>query len=204
MIKRIVFIVLIIGALFYGAHYFYFANDPTGKLKDTCQIVTGALTVIALSYAFLTYEFNYKKALTDSKKNKELLTFNTASEWSKPYMLKYQIALGNFEEKYDSNSEGYTKKFYDDLMKDENVREAFACIFNYLETVALAVSQDLVDKEYIIRFMYLIFESYYNTYKEHIVYRCQIRKVDKIWENYTDLAKDWINKKDHFKKKKYI
>ncbi len=197
MIKRLLYILLIVIILIIGSVYFYNYDEKDGRLKDTCQALTGALTVLAISYAFLTYEFNYRKSVTETKKNKELLTYNTASEWSKPHMLDYQIILDDFYQSHDSNDPDYYKKFFDDLMDQKNieVRKAFACIFNYLETISLAVRQDLVDVEFTKIFLYDIFEFYYNTYKGHIKYREEKRNVSDLWYTFTHLAQEWQEKK---------
>lgn len=196
MAKRIIAILLLVVLVAIGSNWYYQKAkadkniSETARIKDTTQLATGALVLIGLFYTFLTYEYNHRKNVSELKKSQNTLTFNTANEWNSANMLAGQLLLGNFEKRFKHLD---PEAFYN-LMHNkgnEDVRKAFASIFNYLEMTCLAIETKLVDEKFTKLFMYEVVCDYYTSYLKHVLYREQRREIVELWINFRNVAERW-------------
>jgi hypothetical protein len=187
---------ILVGIIIYVTNQFYRTQHPEITdyihLKDTIQICTGCLLVVTLFYSIMTYEYNHLKFKHDNKKAKDLLTYNTATEWHKTGMVDIQkkcVVLRTTKPAVFKNKVA----FYLFLESSSNIddKAAFASLFNYFESISIGVKQDLIDKKFIKEFFEHIFCTNHDLYISHIEYRREVKKDRSIWINYTNLVEEW-------------
>lgn len=180
--------ILIMGLGFYLRIYRHWG------FKDAAQVCTGFFIVITLFFTALNYEFSASKVKQDYKAAKELLTYNTATEWYKTPLKDYQKISIQFENKFiASNAVRTVDDFFIFITEPEQLeyKECFKGLLNSFETLAIGVYKELIDKHFMREFYRLIFESYYIDYYFFIESHRVKKDNDKIWINFTNLAEEW-------------
>ncbi|MFZ6023208.1 MAG: DUF4760 domain-containing protein [Bacteroidota bacterium] len=158
-------------------------QNPKSELKDIVSVLTGGCVILALFYSIITYEYNQRKFKHEVKTSRETLSFNVACEWYKPPMAEYMKTAAKFYLQHKQLiEETNAKKFHDELEKEENENAKIALfgILNYLESIALAVKQEIMDEDFIKGFFATVFASNYNSYLFYIEYRRKIKQNQRI------------------------
>lgn len=156
----------LVGIIIIGLWFFlYFIKH--WNAKDGAQVCTGFFIVITLLFAALNFEFSNSKMQSDYRAAKELLTFNTASEWHKAPIKDYQRISIGFENKFiSSKHKRLVADFEAFIDNSENLeyRESLKGILNYFESSSIAAHRGLIDKSFISEFFAHIYKIYYKDY----------------------------------------
>ncbi|MDB5199258.1 MAG: hypothetical protein JWO92_1221 [Chitinophagaceae bacterium] len=183
------FIVL---AIMCGGIYLY--TQKHWGFKDVAQVCTGFFIVITLFFTALNYEFSTSKMKQDYKSAKELLTYNTATEWHKSPLTEYQKTSISYEKKFIATNAVRTSKDFDLYISDPSnldFRESLKGLLNSFETLAIGVHKELIDNDFMKEFYSLIFEIYYIDYYFFIESERIKKSNSKIWIQFTNLAEEW-------------
>jgi disulfide bond formation protein DsbB len=168
-------------------------SAPPDKLKNAILVLTGGSIIIGIFFSLLNYEYNHNKSKRDIKTSKAILSFNTALEWHKPHIVEnLKITKTMYETHKHLIESNKSAEFFDILEKDEKARAALVSIFNYLECIAVGINQGIMDATFIKTFFCSLFKSYYTDYEFYISYRRKKQNNSKAWENFTNLAQDWL------------
>lgn len=189
------FFILLLGCAGIALIAINVSKDPTTTTKDLVQIVTGGVIVLTLFYHMINYENDQMKFKHDVKIFREKISFNIATEWHKIPMVDYMQTLKTFLKKCEPLlQENDAKTFHDTIENEgnEEQKKALIAVFNYFESIALGVKQDIMDEEFIRGFFGSIFAQYYQEYAFYIEYRRRIKKNPRIWINFTNLAGRWV------------
>ncbi len=194
-------ICFIIGLLIIGL-WFYLYYDKDWVAKDASQVCTGFFIVITLFFAALNFEFANSKMQRDADSARELLTYNTATEWYKAPLKDYQKTSIGFENEFIWSREKrlpkHFRKYIDDP-KNIDYKESLKGILNHFETVAIGIYKNLIDKDFLKEFYFHIFKIYYVDYQFYIIMQRNYNK--NVWINFTNLVEEWYpNIKDGFEK----
>lgn len=179
----VLFLVLLIG--------FYLLQYRNWLPKDVIQICTGFLIFITLFFTALNYEFTSSKARKDYESARNLMTYNTATEWFKSQLSKYQTESVKHEKIFIASK---SLRTIDDLntyinsVKNREYMESIKGILNHFECLALAASKELINKDFIIEFYRTIFRIYYVDYYEFIVSERIKAKSGTIYMEFTSFV----------------
>lgn len=175
---------------------YYIYRLPNTDIKDVVSVFTGGSVLITVFYLVMNYEYNQRKFKHDIKSSRDLLSFNTALEWQREYMVKNQNLARNFYLKYKHLlDDGKLRKFQAQLDRDENEDSysALLCVLNFLESICLGVKQGIMDEDFIRGFFGTLFILYYTRYVSYINFRRREKQNNKIWNNFTTLSEKWLN-----------
>jgi hypothetical protein len=169
----------------------YFFRHWTAK--DAAQICTGFFIVITLFFAALNYEFAASKMERDYKSARDLLTYNTATEWHKSPLKDYQIFVIKFEDEFIATSTTTrTPAMFETFIETRyEYKEALKCLLNHFETVSIGAYKGLIDKDFINEFYRGILKAYYVDYYTYIDNHRAKKNNYKIFENFTKLVEEW-------------
>jgi len=173
------------------------SSVPTEKLKNLATVLTCGSIIIAIFYSILNYEYTQIRFKHDKKTAKEILTFNIASEWHKdPMAENIKIASKFLKKCKPFVEESNAKRFHEEIENEQNEdsKKALLALFNYFESISLGVKQGIMDEDFIKGFFSTAFQQYFNQYSFYIEYRRKVRGNPKIWNNFTTLANNWLNK----------
>ncbi len=189
--RYIIMILVIAGVIVLGT-YLNGYRDWTGK--DTIQVCTGLLILLTLFFAALNYEFTSSKARRDYEAARELLTFNTASEWHKAPIKDYQRTSIGFENTFIASSAVRNVADFEvfiDNPANLEFRESLKGILNYFESSSIAANKGLIDRGFIKEFFYSIYKIYYRDYLFYIERQRVVKNNENMWVNFTNLVEEW-------------
>ena len=170
-------------------------NHPNSTVKDVVEVITAGIIILTLFYNMINYENEQMKFKHDVKIFREKLSFNTATDWHKPPMVDYSKTLKKFLNKCKPLLEDNdSKKFHETIESESNEdeKQALIAVFNFFESIAIAVNQGIMDEGFIKKFFRSIFVQYYQDYSFYIDYRRRIKKSSTMWINFTNLASTWV------------
>lgn len=172
----------------------YHATGST--IRDAVAVFAGGAVIITIFYAFINYEYAQRKFKHDIKSSKEVLSFNIAMEWQREYMTKNLEILREFYLKHkclleNQNCNEVQSKL--DKPKYNDHYTSLLVVLNFLESVSLGVKQGIMDEEFIKGFFESVFALQYSRYNSYIEYRRSTKNAPKLWINFTDLSKKWLN-----------
>lgn len=164
------------------------------KTKNLATILACGSIVIGIFYTVLNYEINYHKYKKDRMLAIKQTSFQIASDWHKDSIVRHLKTTKKIYEQYkhliDENS---SKEFSELLDSDEDIRAALISILNYLECIALGISEGILDEFFIREFFKGIFINYLNDYDFYIQYRRKKYNNANMWIKFTQLASKWRN-----------
>jgi hypothetical protein len=192
LIIRYRYPICILVALAIGCLWFFLYLNKSWAAKDASQICTGFFIVITLFFAALNFEFANSKMQKDKESARELLTYNTATEWYKSPLKDYQKTSIGFETAFASSAINRFPEYFKDFInnpKNIDYKESLKGILNHFETVAIGIYKNLIDKDFMREFYRHIFHTYYVDYYFYI--ELQRSNNKKIWINFTNLVEEW-------------
>lgn len=184
------FILLILLALYLHR------EEPELKKSEIIKILNSGLVIIGVIYSILTYESNQIKNRHDTRVRKTTATYNAIGEWHVSPMMDYSKVCKEFESKKEyellQNDIG---AFMIEFNKDINFeyRRSLICILNYFESMAVAVSEDLMDELFMRKCFRKLFSDFYDSYFPLIQERRRINNDHEIWREFTTLVERWKN-----------
>lgn len=193
-----VFVLLSLFALLFAVAYYLNLVEPDLKKSELVKIVSGGLVIIGILYSILTYELTIGKNRQDIRIKKASSTFDAISEWHTSPMIDYSKIIQAFE---DGHIFKFIKTdldtFFIEFDKPEylEARRALVCIFNYFETLASAVVEEIMDEGFMKRYFEHIFISYYDEYFEYVKERRIRKNNSSIWVEFTTLVEKWKTEK---------
>lgn len=190
---RVSLLVLAIIALIILAFYLH-CKEPQLTPSETAKIVTGGLVIIGLMYSILTYESNQKKNRHDIRIQKCSTTYKAIGEWHTSPMIDYSKCCIAFAQEKDyillkTDVKAFVIAF--DKPKNIEFRKSLICIFNYFESMSVAVNEDIMDEAFMKKYFRNIFYAFYDDYINFIKERRENKKNEEIWIEFTTLVEKW-------------
>lgn len=117
--------------------------------SELVKIATGGLVILGILYSILTYEFNVKKRREELRAQKSLTTYSAITAWLNNPLIEYSQEIRNFETGTNyillkGNMEIFEKFF--DNSDQGSLKKSVIAIFNYFETIACGISENIVDE----------------------------------------------------------
>lgn len=171
-------------------------EEPELKKSEIIKILNSGLVIIGVIYSILTYESNQIKNRHDTRVRKSSATYDVIKEWHTSSMIDYSKICKEFESKKEyallQNDIG---AFMHEFNKGVNLeyRKSLICILNYFESMAVAISEDLMDELFMKKCFSKIFFKFYNAYILFIEERRRIKNDPEMWREFTILVERWKN-----------
>ncbi len=167
-------------------------REPDLAYSERAKFIVNGLLVIGLFYSMLGFEFNVRKTRMDVRSAKSLTTFTAISAWHNAPLIDYSKQVKLFDR---SNNYrlllGDIKQFIV-FFEHEDQAELYKSvhgIFNYFETLGIAVDMGIMHEEFVRKFFRNAFLKYYNEWLPYIV---NMRSgAPSLWVNFTSLAERW-------------
>ncbi|SFD76433.1 protein of unknown function [Chitinophaga sp. CF118] len=169
-------------------------EEPDLKKSEIIKIINSGLVIIGLMYSILTFESNQIKNRHDIRVRKCSATYNVIREWHMSPMMDYSKICKEFELKNEyqllkNDIESFMQEFDNSI--NSEYRKSLICVLNYFESIAVAISEDLLDELFTKKYFRLIFLEFYDDYFFFIHERRKIKNDNEIWQEYTRLAYKW-------------
>ena len=171
--------------------YLYYVDE---KLKTMAVVFSCGSVVIGIFYSILNYENSYRKNKETEINSKAILTFNTACKINEPYLLNCSKDLSLF---YRANKSAFDKrefwKIERHIMAQPALRISFISLFNYFECMGLGIHEGIMDERFVRGFFERIFVEHHNKYGNYLAYKRNKNQDQKLYKNFTKLARKWEN-----------
>lgn len=192
-------LVLIVAVIFVASTTIYLHHlEPKLAYSELVKIATGGLLLIGIMYSIMTYDLTQSKNKHDMRMQKMAATYNACSEWHTLVMMDHVIKLAELEVLVEfslikTDITGFAKF----LERKEccDYKRSYLCLINYFESLAIASNESLMDEEFIRKYFFGIFKSYYDDYLPFIQHRRISKKNQKILLGFTDIVEKWQTKK---------
>jgi Domain of unknown function (DUF4760) len=160
--------------------------------KDSALLLTCSSIIIGIFYTIINYEHNYYKSKNDNRLSKKNLVLTIAFEWSRPSIVEHLKVVNKFK---IANAEliknATTPQFAKALDEDDTARTSFVIVFNFLETIALGVENEILDEDFAHKCFGTVFREKYRDYGFYILHRRRINNSQTTWKVFTDVAIRW-------------
>jgi hypothetical protein len=171
-------------------------EEPELKKSEIIKILNSGLVIIGVIYSILTYESNQVKNHHDTRVRKSSATYNVIREWHTSPMIDYSKICKEFESKKEyellQNDIGAFMQEFNNSINLE-YRKSLICILNYFESVAAAISEELMDELFMKKYFRIIFVDFYDNYIPFIRERRRMKNDHEIWDEFTTLVERWKN-----------
>jgi len=189
---RLVVVVIAIVFLIISAVSISNSSTDNDKLKNISIVLACGSVVIGIFYSVINYEHSQIKFRHDIKASRNSLSFNAASEWFKPSMVEnLKITKVLYVQHRHLIDENKAAEFSKILDENEQARSALVSIFNYLECIAIAVNENILDESFMKKYLSGVCVNYIIDYGFYIDYKRNVNKSAQIWINFTNLARKW-------------
>lgn len=172
----------------------YCSSVEADKLKNLAIVLTGGSIIIGIFYSIINYEHNHIKFNHDKKSTIDALTFNIACKMHETSLLSH---IKNVKQFYLLNKDLFTQSKNRDievlLAENEDIRISYLAMFNYFESIAIAIDQGIIDEIFMKKFFSSIFRDYCNFYSSYFVYIRREHNSPEAFLNFTTLASKWIS-----------
>ena len=172
------------------------SEEPELKKSEIVKIVNSGLVIIGVMYSILTYESNQIKNRHDMRVRKSAATYKAMVEWHVSPMVDYSKTCKEFESRNEYQLlKDDIEMFMQEFNKSINFeyRRSLICILNYFESMAVAISEDLMDESFMKKFFRNIFFEFYDAYFLFIEERRKMKNDHEIWYEFTTLVERWKN-----------
>lgn len=188
--------ILVVGVIITtGIAFVVYKNVPGAEIRDIVTIVTGGVVSTTLIYHVMNYHLNYDVNIVKFRYDNNKIVFEQKSnaikmigEWLKPEMMRHTILARDF---LDSNKMKSGSEIDKQLKDSESTRLAIVMILNLFETIAIAISERVIDEKIMKSFFRGLFNEYYHGTHQWILFRREARKNNKIFENFVALNSRW-------------
>jgi len=167
-------------------------SEDAEKYKNISIVFSLGSVIIGIFYAILNYENNHLKYKAERVNARKMAAYSTIGEWHKPSMVEnLKIAKKLYEEHKHLIADRQTLQFAKILDENEQVRSALVCILNFMEIVAIAVQEGLLDEEIIKKTFKVVFSKYSDNYMFYIMHRRTQQHSPTTWLYFTRLVESW-------------
>ncbi|MBN8782403.1 MAG: hypothetical protein ABS85_07190 [Sphingobacteriales bacterium SCN 48-20] len=170
------------------------AWSSSERLGNATSVLTCGSIVIMIMYTVVNHEVDHFRKKKERLMEKKRASFDVVSEWHRDGIVQHlRINRKMYEEYKHLIDESKSREFSELLDSNEEARFSLVTLFNYLECIALGVTQQIHDEEFMRNSFRGIFIAYLNDYDFFIQYRRKKLNNERIWKEFTDLATRWRN-----------